>query len=184
MLSLENNPIEGFIMEKIRMGVSMCLLGRPVRYDGGHSGDRYVMEILGQWMEFIPVCPELEAGFGVPREPIRLEGSPVSPRLVTVETRKDLTDIMTVWAQRRVTELEKKDLRGFIFKSKSPSCGMGKVEVYTEKNMPVKNGIGVFAKAFMERFPLIPVEEDGRLHNPHLRKNFIERIKGGSHLNY
>jgi uncharacterized protein YbgA (DUF1722 family)/uncharacterized protein YbbK (DUF523 family) len=163
-------------MEKIRIGVSTCLLGEAVRYDGGHAYDRYVPETLGQYMEFVPVCPEMEAGFGVPREPVRLVGNPASPRLMMVKTKQDLTDTMTAWARRRVKELEKEDLCGFIFKSKSPSSGMERVKVYTEKGMPVKKGVGLFAKAFMEHFPLIPVEEEGRLHDPHLRENFIERI--------
>jgi uncharacterized protein YbgA (DUF1722 family)/uncharacterized protein YbbK (DUF523 family) len=163
-------------MEKIRIGVSTCLLGEAVRYDGGHAYDRYVTETLGQYMEFVPICPEMEAGFGVPREPVRLVGDPASPRLMTVKTKKDLTDTMTAWVRRRVRELEKEDLCGFIFKSKSPSSGMERVKVYTEKGMPVKKGVGLFARAFMEHFPLIPVEEEGRLHDPHLRQNFIERI--------
>jgi uncharacterized protein YbgA (DUF1722 family)/uncharacterized protein YbbK (DUF523 family) len=163
-------------MEKIRIGVSTCLLGEAVRYDGGHAHDRYVTETLGQYMEFVPICPEMEAGFGVPREPVRQVGDPASPRLMTVRTKKDLTDTMTAWVRRRVRELEKEDLCGFIFKSKSPSSGMERVKVYTEKGMPVKKGVGLFARAFMEHFPLIPVEEEGRLHDPHLRQNFIERI--------
>ena len=163
-------------MEKIRIGVSTCLLGESVRYDGGHARDRYVTDTLGQYMEFMPVCPEMEAGLGLPREPIRLMGNPESPRVITNNTNKDLTETMTTRAQQRVRELEKEDFCGFIFKSKSPSCGMERVKVYTEKGMPVKKGVGVFAKAFMDHFPRIPVEEDGRLHDPHLRENFIERI--------
>ncbi|MCP4665034.1 MAG: DUF523 and DUF1722 domain-containing protein, partial [Deltaproteobacteria bacterium] len=163
-------------MEKIRIGVSTCLLGEAVRYDGGHALDRYVTETLGRHMEIVPVCPEMEAGFGVPREPVRLKGNPASPRLMTVNTKKDLTGTMTAWARRRVRELEKEDLCGFVFKSKSPSSGMAGVKVYREKGMPVKKGVGLFARTFMEHFPLIPVEEDGRLHDLHVRENFIERI--------
>ena len=176
MLDLIDPWTEGLIMEKIRIGVSTCLLGESVRYDGGHARDRYVTDTLGLYMEFVPVCPEMEAGFGVPREPIRLEGDPASPRLISVNTKKDLTDTMTAWAQRRVRELEKEEICGFIFKSNSPSSGMERVKVYTENGMPVKKGVGLFARAFMEHFPLIPVEEEGRLHDPHLRENFIERI--------
>jgi uncharacterized protein YbbK (DUF523 family) len=113
--------IEAFNMEKIRIGVSTCLLGESVRYDGGHARDRYVTDTLGQCMEFMPVCPEMEAGLGLPREPIRLVGDPESPRVVTINTHKDLTETMTTWAQQRVRELEKEDFCGFIFKSKSPS---------------------------------------------------------------
>lgn len=163
-------------MEKIRIGVSTCLLGESVRYDGGHARDRYVTDTLARYMQFVPVCPEMEAGLGLPREPIRLMGDPGSPRVITINTHKDLTETMSSWARRRVRELEKEDLCGFIFKSKSPSSGMERVKVYTEKGMPVKKGVGVFAKAFMEHFPLIPAEEDGRLRDPNLRENFIERI--------
>ena len=164
------------IMEKIRIGVSTCLMGDPVRYDGGHAHDRYVTDTLGQYVEFVPVCPETEAGLGIPREPMRLVGDPESPRLLTIKTKRDMTDILVTWARKRVRELEKEDFCGFIFKSKSPSSGMERVKVYTESGMPVKKGVGLFARAFMEHFPLIPVEEEGRLHDPGLRENFIERI--------
>ena len=163
-------------MDKIRIGVSTCLMGEPVRYDGGHAHDRYVTDTLGRYVEFVPVCPETEAGLGVPREPMRLVGHPESPRLLTIKTKRDMTDILVTWARKRVRELEAEDLCGFIFKSKSPSSGMERVKVYTEGGMPVKKGVGLFAKAFMEHFPLIPAEEEGRLHDPRLRENFIERI--------
>lgn len=163
-------------MEKIRIGVSTCLMGEPVRYDGGHARDRYVTDTLGRYVEFVPVCPEFEAGLGIPREPMRLVGDPDSPRLMTVNTKRDLTEILVTWAGQRVRELGEKDLCGFIFKSRSPSSGMERVKVYTEGGTPVKKGVGLFARAFMEQFPFIPVEEEGRLHDPRLRENFIERI--------
>jgi len=163
-------------MEKIRIGVSTCLLGEPVRYDGGHAHDRYVTETLGRYLEFVPVCPETEAGLGIPREPMRLVGNPESPRLLTIKTKKDMTDTLLTWARRRVRELEKENLCGFIFKSKSPSSGMERVKVYGNSGMPVKKGVGLFARTFMDHFPLVPVEEDGRLHDPRLRENFIERL--------
>jgi uncharacterized protein YbgA (DUF1722 family)/uncharacterized protein YbbK (DUF523 family) len=163
-------------MEKIRIGISACLMGDPVRYDGGHAHDRYVTDTLGRYLEFVPVCPETEAGLGVPREPMRLVGDQDAPALMTVKTRRDMTDILVTWARKRVRELEKQDLCGFIFKSKSPSSGMERVKVYSESGMPVKVGVGLFAKAFIEHFPLVPVEEEGRLHDPRLRENFIERI--------
>ena len=163
-------------MEKIRLGVSTCLLGEPVRYDGGHAHDRYVTETLGRYLEFVPVCPETEAGLGIPREPMRLVGNPESPRLLTIKTKKDMTDTLLTWARRRVRELEKENLCGFIFKSKSPSSGMERVKVYGNSGMPVKKGVGLFARTFMDHFPLVPVEEDGRLHDPRLRENFIERL--------
>jgi uncharacterized protein YbgA (DUF1722 family)/uncharacterized protein YbbK (DUF523 family) len=127
-------------------------------------------------VEYVPVCPEVECGFGVPREALRLVGDPESPRLVTRRTNEDHTSAMLNWAGKRVVELEKEDLCGFIFKSKSPSSGMEKVKVYNNKGMPTKKGVGMFARKFMEHFPLLPVEEDGRLHDPILRENFIERI--------
>ncbi len=161
----------------IRLGVSACLLGQPVRYDGGHKHDRWITGELGRYVEFVPVCPEVEAGFGVPRESMRLVGDPESPSLITNVSGQDKTSAMESWAKRRVEELASEDLCGFIFKSKSPSSGMTRVKVYSAKGgMPVHKGVGIFARAFMARFPLLPVEDEGRLHDPKLRENFIERI--------
>jgi len=163
-------------MEKIRLGISACLLGQNVRYDGGHKLDRYLTETLGKFVEYVPVCPEVECGLGVPREAMRLVGDTESPRLVTVKTKQDLTERVMTWARRRVKELEKEGLCGFVFKRGSPSSGMERVKVYNERGMAEKKGRGMFAGAFMDHFPLIPVEEEGRLHDPNLRENFIERI--------
>jgi len=162
--------------EKIRIGISTCLLGQKVRYDGGHKWDRYLTDTLGRYLEYVPVCPEVECGLGIPRESLRLVGSVESPRLVTTRTHVDHTERMTTWARRRVAELEAEGLCGFIFKSKSPSSGMERVKVYNDTGMPEQKGVGVFARIFMAHFPLIPVEEEGRLHDPKLRENFIERI--------
>jgi uncharacterized protein YbgA (DUF1722 family)/uncharacterized protein YbbK (DUF523 family) len=163
-------------MEKIKLGISTCLLGETVRYDGGHKLDRFLTDTLGQYVQYVPVCPEVECGLPVPRESMRLEGNPDSPRLITSRTKHDMTERMVRWAKRRVVEIEEEDLCGFIFKSDSPSSGMERVRVYNEKGMPVKKGIGLFARIFMEHFPLLPVEDEGRLHDPELRENFIERI--------
>ena len=163
-------------MEKIKLGISTCLLGENVRYDGGHKLDRFLTDTFGQYVEYAPVCPEVECGLPVPRESMHLEGNPESPRLVTSRTKQDVTERMVRWAERRVVEIEEEDLCGFIFKSDSPSSGMERVRVYNEKGMPVKKGIGMFARIFMEHFPLLPVEDEGRLHDPELRENFIERI--------
>jgi len=163
-------------MDKIRLGVSTCLLGEKVRYDGGHKLDRYLTDVLGPYVEYVPVCPEVEAGFGVPRESMRLMGDPVAPRLVTTKTGADHTERMERWARKRVKELEKEDLCGFVFKSDSPSSGMERVKVYDIHGIPRKAAPGIFARIFMENFPLLPVEEEGRLHDPGLRENFIERI--------
>lgn len=160
----------------IKLGISSCLLGERVRWNGDHKLDRFLTDTLRQFGVYVSVCPEVECGFGIPREPLRLVGDPKLPRLVTSRTKKDYTDHMTQWARKRVAELEKEDLCGFIFKSKSPSCGMERVKVYNEKGIPVKKGVGIFARVFMEHFPLLPVEDEGRLHDPKLRENFIERI--------
>jgi uncharacterized protein YbgA (DUF1722 family)/uncharacterized protein YbbK (DUF523 family) len=163
-------------MEKIKLGISPCLLGEKVRYDGGHKLDRFLTDTLGQYVEYVPVCPEVECGLPIPRESMHLEGDPDSPHLVTTRTKQDMTDRMVQWARKRVKKLEKEDLCGFIFKTNSPSSGMERVNVYKEKGMPVKKGVGIFARIFIDHFPLLPVEDEGRLHDPELRENFIERI--------
>jgi len=162
--------------DKIRIGVSACLLGQPVRFDGGHKHDRYLTNTLGEYLDFVPVCPEVESGFSIPRETLRLVGDPEAPRLVTSRTNIDHTDRMTGWAEKRVRELEKENLCGFIFKSDSPSSGLMRVKVYNPKGMAEKKGVGLFARAFTRHFPLLPVEEEGRLNDPVLRETFIEQI--------
>ncbi len=164
------------MMEKIKIGVSACLLGENVRYDGGHQWDRYLTQTLGRYFEWVPVCPEVEYGLPVPREPMRLVGDPVAPRLVTTRSGIDHTAGMKAWAEEKLLSLAKESLCGFIFKSKSPSSGMTAVKVYGDAGIPSRQGIGIFAAAFMARFPLMPVEDDGRLHDPILRENFIERV--------
>jgi len=163
-------------MEKIPIGISSCLLGENVRYNGGHALDRFLRDTLGRYVHYTPVCPEVECGFGIPRETFRLVGDPGKPRLITGKTGIDHTDRMEAWAEKRVRDLEKEKLCGFIFKSDSPSSGMERVKVYDDNGAPRKIGVGVFARIFMDHFPLIPVEEEGRLHDPILRENFIERI--------
>ena len=163
-------------MEKIKLGISTCLLGQNVRYDGGHKLDRFLMDTLGQYVEYIPICPEVECGLPIPRESMHLEGDPDSPRLVTTRTKQDMTNRMVKWARKRITDLEKEDLCGFIFKSDSPSSGMERIKIYNEKGIPVKKGVGIFARIFMNHFPLLPIEDEGHLHDLKLRENFIERI--------
>jgi len=163
-------------MEKIKIGISSCLLGEKVRYDGGHRHDQYVTDTLGTYFEWVPVCPEVEYGLPVPREAMRLVGDPNAPRLLTIRTGVDHTDGMLGWAEKRMKKIAKDNLCGFIFKSKSPSSGIGGVKIYTEAGMPGKKGKGIFGNAFMKRFPLIPVIDDGRLHDPQLRENFIESV--------
>lgn len=162
--------------EKIRLGISACLLGRNVRYDGGHQLDRYLRDTLGRFVDYVPVCPEVEMGLPIPRETLRLVGETDSPRLVFSRSGEDVTDRMTAWAQKRLDALGTEDLCGFIFKGRSPSSGMARVKLYDRNGVPNKNGVGLFARLFMERFPLLPVEEDGRLHDPRLRENFLGAI--------
>ncbi len=162
--------------DKIRLGVSSCLLGNNVRYDGGHQHDRFLTDTLGRYVEYIPVCPEVECGLTVPREAMRLVGNPADPRLVTRKSNIDYTDQMKKWASVRLDELAREKLDGFVFKRMSPSSGMARVKVYSESGMANTNGIGIFARLFMEHFPHLPVEEDGRLNDPVLRENFIQRI--------
>lgn len=164
------------MLTKIRLGISACLIGEKVRFDGGHKWDRFITETLGKFVEFVPVCPEVECGLGIPREAMHLVAAPEGPRLVTVRTRVDYTERMLAWARKRVVELEQKDLCGFIFKSDSPSSGMERVKIYSGKGGPAKTGVGMFAREFMQHFPLLPVEEEGRLHDSGLRENFLERL--------
>lgn len=161
---------------RIKLGISACLLGRNVRYNGSHSRDAFLTDTLAAYVDFFPVCPEVECGFPVPRETMRLVGDPESPRLRTSNSGQDHTDRMQAWCSKRVRELEELDLHGFIFKKGSPSSGMERVKVYAANGMPSNRGIGMFARAFMHHFPLLPVEEDGRLHDPLLRENFVEAI--------
>jgi uncharacterized protein YbgA (DUF1722 family)/uncharacterized protein YbbK (DUF523 family) len=154
----------------------MCLLGEPVRYDGAHKRDRYLTDTVGNFFEWVSVCPEVECGLPVPRESMHLEGDPSSPRLVTSRTHVDLTEQMFTWCRRRLRELESENLCGFILKSNSPSCGMERVRVYDKQGMPQKTGVGIFAMQFMKSLALLPVEEDGRLYDARIRENFIERV--------
>ena len=151
-------------------------MGENVRYDGGHQRDRYLTQTLGRYFEWVPVCPEVEYGLPVPREAMRLVGDPTSPRLVTIRSGIDHTAGMQAWAKNKFLSLAKESLCGFIFKSKSPSSGMTAVKVFGGAGVPSRRGTGIFAGAFMARFPFMPVEDDGRIHDPVLRENFIERV--------
>ena len=163
-------------MEKIKLGVSSCLLGEKVRYDGGHKLDHFLTDTLGAYVDWVPVCPEVESGLPVPREAMHLVGDAEATRLVTIRTGVDHTIRMRQWAKKKVTALAAEDLCGFVFKSRSPSSGMRGVKIYTPDGIPVSTGAGIFAKAFQDCFPLLPVEDEGRLHDPGLRENFIVRV--------
>ncbi len=160
----------------LRLGISRCLLGDEVRFDGGHKRDNFLTDVFGRYVEWVPVCPEVEAGLGTPREAMRLVGDPRHPRLVTIRSGNDHTQVLVTMTAKRIEELKELDLSGYVFKKDSPSCGVERVRLYNEQGMPSRNGVGVFARAFIEQFPLIPVEEEGRLCDPPLRENFIERV--------
>jgi uncharacterized protein YbgA (DUF1722 family)/uncharacterized protein YbbK (DUF523 family) len=131
---------------------------------------------LGKYLEFVPVCPEAECGLGTPRDSLRLEGSLENLQLVTRTEKIDHTERMKAWSKKKISALAKEDLCGYIFKSKSPSCGMERIPVYQETGPAIKKGIGIFARTFLETFPRLPAEDDGRLHDPKLRENFIETL--------
>ena len=162
--------------ERVRLGVSTCLLGERVRYDGGHKRDPFLVEALGPWVEWVPVCPELEVGLGVPRPPIHLAGAAAAPRLVVIATGEDLTARMRRFAEARVAELARLGLDGYVLKRASPSCGMERVKVHGAAGRPPAAGRGLYATVLMERLPLLPVEEEGRLGDAGIRESFIERV--------
>ena len=162
----------------VRLGISRCLLGEPVRYDGGHKRNQFLVDVLGQHVEWVPVCPEVEAGFGTPREAMRLVEDVAEPHLMTVRSHQDHTGRMRRYAKTRVRELQALNLSGYVFKKDSPSCGTRRVRVYAHDGRLLGTGKGLFAEAFQGAFPLTPIEEEGRLRDQGLRENFIERVFG------
>jgi uncharacterized protein YbgA (DUF1722 family)/uncharacterized protein YbbK (DUF523 family) len=147
-----------------------------VRFDGGHKLDRYLVNTLGVFVEWVPVCPEVEMGLSTPRESMRLVGDPQHPRLIAPKSGTDHTDQMQKWACQRAEQLANEKLHGFVFKKDSPSSGLFRVKVYNEHGMAQRNGTGMFPRAVMTRFPLMPLEEEGRLNDMPLRENFVERV--------
>ncbi|HKV53024.1 MAG TPA: DUF523 and DUF1722 domain-containing protein [Candidatus Binataceae bacterium] len=162
--------------QPIRVGVSACLLGHEVRFDGGHKRDGFLTEILSRFVEFVPVCPEVELGLGVPRETLRLERRSSEIRMIANRSGVDHTEAMLSYAARRVDGLAGEELSGYILKKDSPSCGMLRVRVYGDGGVPSRDGRGLFAEALIRRWPYLPVEEEGRLNDAVIRENFVERI--------
>jgi uncharacterized protein YbgA (DUF1722 family)/uncharacterized protein YbbK (DUF523 family) len=160
----------------LRIGISSCLLGEEVRWDGGHKRDRFLTEILASYLEWVPVCPEVELGMGTPREPVRLVRQGDEIAMLGTKSGRDWTAPMRKWSEKRARQLTELDLCGYVLKKDSPSCGMERVKVRSEKGMPKKEGQGLFAEALLRHHPLLPVEEEGRLHDAMLRENFVERI--------
>jgi len=171
----KNSHIESTYSD-ISIGISSCLLGRKVRFDAGHKHDRYVTDILGLFVKFVPVCPEIEVGMGVPRESVRLAGDPKDPRMIGSRSGEDWSMRMNSYSLRRVKQKDLSDLSGFIPKNRSPSCGMERVKVYINLDTVERKGTGLFASALLARFPDLPIEEEGRLTDAGLRENFIERV--------
>jgi uncharacterized protein YbbK (DUF523 family) len=167
--------------DRVRLGISACLLGQEVRYNGGHKRDAFLTGILGSYVDWVDVCPEVEIGLGTPRPSMRLvrigRGEEAQVRLVTPETGIDHTEAMRDWSARRVEELAGLELDGYVLKKDSPSCGMERVKLYPEEGgAPNKEARGLFAEALLGRLPHLPVEEEGRLNDPLLRENFIARV--------
>ena len=161
----------------IKIGVSSCLLGEKVRWNGDHKQDRYVREILGNYFEYVPVCPEMEVGMGVPRETVALYGTLEEPKMISKKSKIDWTERMNRYLKDRINQLTRDELSGYIFKSKSPSCGIARVPVFSETDRSkARHGAGMFANAFIKRFPLVPIEDEGRLNDAKIRENFIVRV--------
>jgi uncharacterized protein YbgA (DUF1722 family)/uncharacterized protein YbbK (DUF523 family) len=166
------------VAERVRIGVSSCLLGQKVRYDGQHKHDHLVTDLLAQHVELVPVCPEVEVGMGVPREPIHLVAAPGrrgGVSLLGSRSATDHTDAMLTWSAKRVRQLEALDLRGYVFKKDSPSCGVFRVRLRRDGQV-TRDGVGMFARVFHAALPLVPVEEEGRLRDARLRESFFERV--------
>ncbi len=161
--------------DRVRIGVSSCLLGAKVRFDGGHKKDDFLVNTFGEWVQWVPVCPEVEVGMGTPRESVRLVRKDADVRMVAPKSGKDWSEAMRTYSAQRVEKLATSELSGYVLKKDSPSCGMERVKVYGD-GMPTKSGRGVFAEALLARLPNLPVEEEGRLCDPRLRDNFVERV--------
>lgn len=163
---------------KIRVGVSACLLGQPVRFDGGHKHAPLLTQTLGQFFDLVPLCPEMAIGLGAPRQTLRLVGEAAQPRAVGNRDGVDYSaDLIRYGRQSAATLLSGSEpLCGFIVKKDSPSCGMERVRVYGESGIPAKEGVGLFTSELLTAHPWLPVEEEGRLNDPALRENFIERV--------
>ena len=160
----------------IRVGISACLLGQEVRFDGGHKRASFLIDAFGDSVEWVSVCPEVEAGFGTPREPVQLSRDEDAIRLVTVTTRRDLSAPMDEFIRRRLPELRLEELSGYILKANSPSCGPRHVNIFDPNGTVVESGRGLFAEALIRQFPALPVEDEGRLADPRLLEEFVSRV--------
>lgn len=169
-------PSKAGMNEKVKIGISSCLLGKKVRYDGGHKLDHFLKDTLGRYVEWVLVCPEVESGLPVPREAMHLIGYPQSPRLVTINSGTDYTNRVHRWVKTAISASERAGLCGHVFKARSPSCGLSGVKLYAPRGTLLGTGPGIFAKMFVERFPALPVADEESLYNPAVRENYIERV--------
>ena len=167
---------------RLKVGISACLLGQKVRYDGGHKRDDFLVGTLAKFVRYVPVCPEVECGLGTPREAMRIISGKNGVRLMTVKTGTDVTMSMERFSRSRTSTLAREDLSGYVLKKDSPSCGLERVKVYNGHGVAARTGRGLFAAALVEQFPHLPVEEEGRLVDPRLRDNFVERVFAYSRL--
>lgn len=163
-------------MKRIRVAISSCLLGQRVRYDGAHKHSRHITETLGQFFEFVPFCPEVAIGLGVPRPPIRLVALDKHGIRAcgVIDPSQDVTDRLIAYAETVVPTLT--DVSGYILKKDSPSCGMQDVKVYSAQDKPIGNASGIYAGTLMARLPELPFEEEDRLLDPHLCEGFVQRV--------
>lgn len=168
--------VESDLESPLRVGVSSCLLGGEVRFDGGHKRDRFLVDLLGAFVEWVAVCPEVEAGMGIPRPAMRLVREGENVRMLEISSGRDRTSEMQEFADRRVNALRDLELCGYVLKKDSPSCGMTRVKVYRDRGMPKREGTGLYASALVQAYPNLPLEDEGRLNDPILRENFIENV--------
>jgi uncharacterized protein YbbK (DUF523 family) len=161
---------------KIKVAISSCLLGNNVRYDGGNKLDQSLLDAFGENVEWVPICPEVGAGLSVPREPMQLVADGRKIRCVTIETRQDVTDIIVSWAEGRLRDLEQENIRGYVFKARSPSCGVRDAGLFSPSGESIGVRAGLFAEAVMNHFPSFMVEDEGRLCDPVVRERLIARF--------
>ena len=161
---------------KIKIGISACLLGNNVRYDGGNKLDQRLIDAVGPHVEWVPICPEKESGMSVPREPMQLVSDAGKVTLITIETKVDRTDMLARWTREELKRLEQEGVRGFIFKARSPSCGVHDTELFSRSGQSIGTGAGLFSEAVRHYFPVLPVEDEECLRDPRIRERFLERI--------
>lgn len=163
--------------KKIKIGISSCLLGNNVRYDGGNKLDKYILDTFGRSVEWVPVCPEVESGLPVPREAMQLVADGPRICLVTIETKQDRTAVLTRWREEKLKRLEQEGVCGFVLKARSPSCGVYDAPFFSPSGDELGAGAGFFAKAVIKHFPSLLVEDEERMRDPDVRELFLRRLR-------